>query len=243
LLLAAVLALALVIPPAPSARVNDYAGVLKPDEVRRLETLLAEREQATGAQMVVAIFPSLEDESVEDVGIRLAERWRIGQKSLDNGVILLVFLKERRVRMEVGYGLEPVLPDAVAGQIIRDHITPRFREGKYAAGIEDAVKATFERIGVPDASGKRTARPAPRGGADLPWAWLPLILVVGISFLYRMFAPRRRGRNGYTGGRGGWSAPIFFPGGGGGWSGGGGGGGGFSGGGGGFGGGGASGDW
>ncbi|HEV8615210.1 MAG TPA: TPM domain-containing protein [Methylomirabilota bacterium] len=243
MLLAVVLALALVIPPAPSARVNDYAGVLKPDEVRRLETRLAEREQATGAQMVVAIFPSLDGESVEDVGIRLAERWRIGQKSLDNGVILLVFLRERRVRMEIGYGLEPVLPDAVAGQIIRDHITPRFREGKYAAGIEAAVGAVFERIGPPDASGKPTARPTQRGGPDMPaWIFLPLVIVA--SLLYGMFARKNRRRNGYTADRGGWSAPVFFPGSGGGWSGGGGGGGGgFSGGGGGFGGGGASGDW
>ena len=70
--------------------------------------------------MVIAIFPSLEGESLEDFSIRLAERWRIGDKKLDNGVILLVFVQERRIRMEVGYGLEAVLPDAVAAQIISD---------------------------------------------------------------------------------------------------------------------------
>src|SRR5438067_10745929 len=80
--------------------------------------------------MVIAIFPSLEGESLEDFGIRLAERWRIGQKSLDNGVILLVFVKERRVRMEVGYGLEPVLTDALASPIVRGTNTrPNPRHG------------------------------------------------------------------------------------------------------------------
>ncbi len=106
------------IPPAPTARVNDYAGLLAAADRARLEALLTERERATGAQMVIAIFRSLEGESLEDFSIRLAERWRVGQRGLDNGVILLVFLDDRRVRLEVGYGLEPVLPDAVASRII-----------------------------------------------------------------------------------------------------------------------------
>ena len=97
--------------------------------------------------MVTAIFPSLEGESLEDFGIRVAERWRVGDKRLDNGVILLVFVRVRRVRMEVGYGLEPVLPDAVVAQIIREAIAPRFREQRYAAGLDAAVDAVFARIG------------------------------------------------------------------------------------------------
>src|SRR5690606_34925329 len=97
-LLAAVLALALVLPPAPTARVNDYADLLPAAEQSRLEAFLAEREAATGAQMAIAIFRSLEGESLEDVSIRLAEQWRIGQKGLDNGVILLVFVEDRQVR-------------------------------------------------------------------------------------------------------------------------------------------------
>src|SRR5919204_445159 len=82
-----------------------------------------------------AIFPSLEGESLEDFSIKLAERWRAGQKGLNNGVILVVFARDRKLRFEVGYGLEPVVPDIVAGQIIRDVIAPRFREGNYAAGL------------------------------------------------------------------------------------------------------------
>jgi len=119
---------------------------------------LTERERATGAQMVIAIFPSLEGESLEDFSIRLAERWRVGDKKLDNGVILLVFVQERRIRLEVGYGLEPVLPDAVASQIIREQIGPRFREGRWADGLTAAVDAVFARIDTRGA----TPTPPPR---------------------------------------------------------------------------------
>ncbi len=221
---------------------TDTAALLAPAEAQRLEARLAERERATGAQMVIAIFQSLEGENLEDFGIRLAERWRVGQKSLDNGVILIVFAKDRKLRFEVGYGLEPVIPDAEAGRIIREVIGPRFRERRYAQGLEDAVTAVFARVesrGAPPP-------PARRDGGGLP--------VVGIVILGAIIAfivlARARGRQGaYTSGRGGWATPlIFFPWwggrGGGSWGGGSsGGGGGFSGGGGGCGGGGASGDW
>jgi len=208
--------------------------------------LLAERERATGAQMVVAIFPSLEGENVEDVSIRLAERWRVGQKGLDNGVILVVFAKDRKVRLEVGYGLEGALPDAVAGQIIRDSIAPAFREGRYAAGIEGAINAVFRRIDATPAP-ERARRKEPAFGLTQ----LALLFVVAVIAIMVLSAARRtRGRapRGYTYSRGGW-APVAVPpivwGGGWGGRGGGdaGGGGGFSPGGGSFGGGGASGDW
>jgi uncharacterized protein len=228
--------------------VNDYARLLPADGRQRLETRLAERERATGAQMVIAIFPTLEGESLEDFGIRLAERWRVGQKSLDNGVILLVFVQERRVRMEVGYGLEPVLPDAVAAQIIREAIGPRFREQRYGAGLEAAVDAVYARVetkgvGVP---------PAPRHGLGVsPWTLgvLGVFGVIALMLARDAVGGGRARRNAYTaGGRRGWDSPsVIVPPMWGGWGGrgggGGSGGGGFSGGGGGFGGGGASGDW
>jgi uncharacterized protein len=207
---------------------------------------LAEREQATGAQMVVAIFPSLDGENLEDFGIRLAEQWRVGQKSLDNGVILLVFVQERRVRMEVGYGLEPVLTDAVAAQIIREAIGPRFREQRYAAGLEAAVDAVYARVET------RGVAAAPRHGVGVsPWT-LGILAIFGIIALIlvrdAMSTGGRARRSGYTAGgrRRGWGSPtVIVPPMWGGWGGGrrGGGGGGFSGGGGSFGGGGASGSW
>ena len=97
--------------------------------------------------MVVAIFRSLEGESLEDYSVRLAERWRIGQKGLDNGVILLVFAEDRQIRLEVGYGLESVIPDAVASRIIREVIAPQFRDGRYATGLENAAREVYARIG------------------------------------------------------------------------------------------------
>jgi uncharacterized protein len=223
--------------------VNDYAGLLSASDRGRLESRLAERERATGAQVVVAIFRSLEGENLEDVSIRLAQQWRIGQKALDNGVILLVFLEDRKVRLEVGYGLEPVIPDIVAGGLIRDTLAPRFRERRYAAGIEAATEAIYARI-----SGQPVGTPAPgargrpgRTGVD-PVTGLLMLLIFGVFGVAILSAMRNASRRGYTAGRGGWySPPPIFWGGGRGWSGRG--GGGFSGGGGRFGGGGASGSW
>jgi uncharacterized protein len=227
--------------------VNDYARLLSAEARQRLEGQLTERERATGAQMVVAIFPSLEGESLEDFGIRLAERWRVGDKRLDTGVILLVFVQERRVRLEVGYGLEPVLPDAAAGQIIREAVTPRFREQRYAEGLQAAVRAVYARIEGGGVS-RPTVPPAPRHAFGLsPWT-LGVFVVLGIVALIMaresLTWRGRARRHGYTaGGHEGWSAPVvLFPPR---WGGGGGSGGGsvFTPGGGSFGGGGASGEW
>ena len=238
--------MALVIPPAPTARVNDYASVLSADERGRLERFLADREAATGAQMAVAIFRSLEGENVEDVSIRLAERWRLGQKGLDNGVILVAFLDERRVRLEVGYGLEPLIPDAVAAAIIRDVITPRFREGRYAAGLEGAARAVYERVGEGKAAGR--ARRNNQPNVPVVGFFVLLAIIVGMFAWESLSLQRRQRRLHYTLGSSGAYVPTGtmwggFMGGGGFGGGGGGGGGGFSGGGGSFGGGGASGEW
>jgi uncharacterized protein len=221
--------------------VNDYADVLSPSERQQLESLIEARERQTGAQMAIAIFRSLQGGNVEDFSIRLAERWRIGQKGLDNGVILVVFLEERRLRLEVGYGLEATIPDIVAGQIIRDAIGARFRENRYAAGLEAAVVAVYGRIEKgPGAAPARGARPG------VSWSMLGLLAVfVIIALVLGHEASRSRrfvSRRGYTTRPSGWGGPVFFPGP---WIGGRGGrgGGGFSGGGGRFGGGGASGSW
>jgi uncharacterized protein len=223
--------------------VNDYAGLLSATDRARLESRLAERERATGAQVVVAIFRSLEGQSLEDFSIRLAQQWRIGQKSLDNGVILLVFVDDRKVRLEVGYGLEPMIPDIVAGALIRDTLAPRFREQRYAAGIEAATDAIYARISgqpVGKTPAAKRGRPAP---TDVdPATLLLMLLIFGVFGVALLSAMRNASRRGYTAGGGGWrSQPPIFYGGRGGWSGRG--GGGFSGGGGRFGGGGASGNW
>ena len=236
---------ALPIPPPPDHRINDYAGVLSADERARLEDKLRARERESSNQIVVAIFRSLQGDSLEDYSIRLAQAWRVGQKGLDNGVIFLVFVDDRKMRLEVGYGLEPKLTDALSSQILREVVAPRFREGKIADGIaagldaiEQVIAGTYK--AAPQAQG--------RGRGQSTFPILLLFIVVGgllTIIVPALFSSHVR-RQGWTGGSRGWGGPIIFPGGG--WGGGGGGGGGsgggdFSGGGGGFGGGGSSGDW
>ncbi|HZJ38023.1 MAG TPA: TPM domain-containing protein, partial [Chthoniobacterales bacterium] len=120
LLIASPLARALEVPPL-RGRVNDYAGVMSQDQVRMLESQLAQFEQETGHQIAVLTIPTLDGEDIEGFSIRVAENWKIGKKGFDNGVILLVAVKDRKLRLEVGYGLEGVLPDAIADRIIRDY--------------------------------------------------------------------------------------------------------------------------
>ena len=218
---------------------NDYAALLAPAERERLEALLAERERASGTQMAIAVFRSLEGASLEDVANALFQKWRLGQQGLDNGVLLVVFVQDRKLRFEVGYGLEAVLPDAEAGRIIREAISPRFREQRYAAGLEAAVGAVYARI-VP--SSPRSPAPPQREVT----ARLYLVFLALAALTIGGLAWEASHQRGYTAGRRGWGSSG--PGGwyGGGWGGGGGGGssgGGFSGGGGSSGGGGASGSW
>ncbi|MBI2095053.1 MAG: TPM domain-containing protein [Candidatus Omnitrophica bacterium] len=130
---------ALSVPERPEARVNDYAGLLSAAARAEVEDTLAEFEKSTSNQAVVAIFPGLEGQSLEDFSIRLADRWKIGDRKKDNGVILLIFKEDRRVRIEVGYGLEGALPDALAHRIIQNEIVPAFREGRFDDGVKNAV--------------------------------------------------------------------------------------------------------
>ncbi len=251
-LLAAPGAAALRIPPPPDRRVNDYAGALASADRERLEQRLIAREASSRNQVVVAIFRSLEGESLEDYSIRLAKAWRIGQKGLDNGVIFLVFLDDRKMRIEVGYGLEGGLTDAVSSSILRDVVAPRFREGRIAEGIgagldsiDRAIAGTYQRPPGPN-----------RGQPTHGFGWREVLGLVFVGLLLFVLVQNRiqnaaLRRRGYTGGSSGWGWGGPFVGGGlggggfgGGFGGGGGGGGGgFSGGGGSFGGGGSSGSW
>ena len=156
-------AAALPIPPPPDHRINDFAGVLPAAERERLEEKLRSWERESSNQIVVAIFRSLDGENLEDYSIRLAQAWRIGQKGLDNGVIFLVFVDDRKMRLEVGYGLEPKLTDALSSQILRQDVAPRFREGKIGDGIaagldaiEQVIAGTYKAL--PVGAGRANAR-------------------------------------------------------------------------------------
>lgn len=228
--------------PAPTGyRVNDFAGVLKPETKERLESKLLTFEKETTTQIVVAIFSSLEDESVEDFTQRLAEAWKIGQAKNNNGALLAIYINERKARIEVGYGLEGALTDALSSRIIRDELAPEFRAGNYDAGVEKTVDAIMKAV-----RGEYTAAPE----SDKPQTSYFALMVFFLIILFIIFrvmrspmtiGPYSRGRRyNDTWGSGGWYSGGS---GGGGWSGGGSSGGGFSGGGGSFGGGGASGSW
>lgn len=119
LLLAPCAAAALQVPPL-KGRINDYAGILSPEAERRIEAASKQLEESDSTQVVVLTVPALDGDSIEDFSIRVAERWKIGRKGFDNGVILVVARDDRKVRIEVGYGLEGRLTDLMSGRIIRD---------------------------------------------------------------------------------------------------------------------------
>jgi len=224
--------------------VTDYAHVLSPDALARLNQQALSYEPGSTRKIVVAIFPTLDDESVEDFSIRLAEAWKIGSKKNSDGVLVELFIKEHKIRIEVGYGLEDQLTDVKAHRIEDELMAPQFRQGDWEGGIRAALAAIDTATGGHEhPEGKLSARQPSSGGGGIPIGVIVFIIFVVVIIISR----RGGGRGG-----GGWFWPGFFlgGGGGGGWSGGsggwssGGGGGGWSGGGGGsFGGGGATGSW
>jgi uncharacterized protein len=143
LLLSCCVAYALDVPPLLS-RVNDLAGLLSREQAGAMNDRLAQFEQETGHQIAVLTLTSLDGDALEDFSIRVAETWKIGHKGNDNGVILLVVRDDRKLRIEVGYGLEGVLSDAIANRIIQEVIVPRFRDRDFAGGIESGVAAIIQ---------------------------------------------------------------------------------------------------
>jgi uncharacterized protein len=231
--------------PELTGRVVDDASLLSyPEEVAITADLKA-LEDKSSDQLVVVTLPSLQGYTIEDFGYQLGRHWGIGTAKWDNGVLLIVAPNERKVRIEVGRGLEGTLTDALSKIIIENAILPRFREGDFAGGIKNGVRDVA--LVLTGDAAEVEARAKARNDADNPLiAWIVLILwiAIWIWIVYSVWrSVRYASRAGSSGGS------VFLPGpgwsgGGGGWSsGGGGGGGGFSGGGGSFGGGGASGGW
>lgn len=244
--------------PKLTGRVVDVANLLDPQQEAALAAKLEALEKASSRQLVVATVPDLGGYPIEDYGYRLGRAWGIGQSEANNGTILLVAPAERKVRIEVGYGLEPILTDALTALIIHNAVLPRFREGDMAGGILAGADAVIQQLQAPPeeaeqralaaAAAAQESRQSGGGGGSL----FPLIFwgVVLVFIVIPMLRGRGRGRRTRRGGM-----PVIlwgpglggggggFGGGGGGFGGFGGGGGGFSGGGGSFGGGGASGGW
>ena len=139
LLLAATLVHAQVAVPALTARVTDLTGTLSGEAVTRIEAKLADLEAKKGSQIAVLIVPTTQPEDIDQFGIRVEDAWKLGRKGVDDGAYLIVAKNDRQVRIEVGYGLEGALPDAIANRIITETITPHFKVGDYDGGVEAAV--------------------------------------------------------------------------------------------------------
>ncbi len=239
--------------PALAGRVNDRAQILAAATRDQLTRKLSAYEQSTGHQLALLTMPTLGGDPIEDFSIRVVEAWKLGKKDRDDGILLLVVSGDRKVRIEVGYGLEGELPDAAAGRIIRDVMTPHFRSGDYNTGITAAVDAILASTGAEALVGgdAAVAKGQPRAIQKIKTApvgvfgWIGWILaalfklaffgIFIVIFIVLVVVNLLGG--------GGRSRGFYVGGGGFGSGGGGGGGGGFSGGGGSFGGGGASGDW
>jgi len=226
------------IPPAPTRFVTDKAGLLPADAAARLEARLEAFEKETSNQFLVYTERVIPDgTTLEEYTVACAQAWKAGQTQRKNGMILFVFPESRKVRLEVGYGLEGAMPDALARRVLDEQVLPRFRTGDFAGGVEAGVEAAIAATKGEYKGSGRTQGEA-RGGRDglpIPFPLLLLLLFLLFFVVLPALGGGRRGRYWYIGGGG-------F--GGGGFGGGGfGGGGGFSGGGGSFGGGGASGSW
>lgn len=231
-----------VIPPAPAKYFNDYAGVTAANTAAQLNQTLENFEKETSSQLVVAVFSKMQtDSSIEDYTVRVARAWKVGQKDVNNGAVLFVFIQDRKMYIQVGYGLEGVLPDALCKRIIEDEIKPHFKAGDYNSGLRAGVnailaaaKGEYKGTGSTNAGGTGLPRPFPMK--------LGLVVLVGFFLLILLLARKINTHGGtwvwggitFTSGgssRGGWSSSDS------------GGGGGFSGGGGSFGGGGSGGSW
>jgi uncharacterized protein len=235
-----------VIPPKPDRYFNDYAHVVSAEAALRFNAQLEQFERETSDQIVVAVFPKMQsDSSVEDYAQRVAQAWGVGQKDKRNGVVLFVFVADHKMSIQVGYGLEGALPDAIAYDIRQNQITPHFRDKDYEGGlsvgidsIEKAIRGEYKGSGK-TVAGQRTSARGPSGNLVFFIIFIVILLIISRRTRKRGYGYSSRGGpfiGGWGGGSGGgWSS------GGGGWSSGG--GGGFSGGGGSFGGGGSSGSW
>ena len=208
--------------PELSGRIVDQADLLPPDREAALLAKLQQLERDTSRQLVVVTVPELQGYSVEDFGFALGEKWKIGDKEADNGAILLIGLAEKKIRIEVGDGLEPILPDAMAHIIIRDSITPRFKAGDMAGGIEAGTDAIIGQLRAPPEAAEAKAIEAQRQqqqsserrsgnrGSFIPMIfWGMVILFVLLSMIR---GGGRRGRRGPWGARryGGSNLPIVL---------------------------------
>jgi len=184
--------LASTIPERPSHYVMDLAGILDQSTEGRLNGFLRELEQKTGAQVVLLSIDSLEGNSLEGFSLSVAEKWGLGQRDRDNGLLILFAMKERKYRFEVGYGLEGILPDSLVGSIGREYIVPYFRKGDYASGAAATTLAVASVIakdkGVTITGMPSLGRPASgtRADTELSLSGKVFLILIFIIFIYML---------------------------------------------------------
>jgi uncharacterized protein len=172
--------------PALKARVTDLTGTLTAGESAALEAKLRAFEERKGSQLAVLIVPTTEPEDIAGFGIRVGEAWKLGRKGVDDGAILIVAKDDRRMRIEVGYGLEGPLPDAIAKRIIADTITPHFKQGDFYGGIDAGIDQMIKVVdGEPLPEPDPEWRAPPGGGTFLVIALV--MIVLGASVLRALF--------------------------------------------------------
>ncbi|HWQ39124.1 MAG TPA: TPM domain-containing protein [Burkholderiales bacterium] len=176
--------------PALTGRVVDLTGTLSAAQVQRLDSTLAAFEREKGTQIVVLLIPTTAGEPIESFGIRVAEQWKIGRKGIDDGVIVIVAKEDRAMRLEIGYGLEGVIPDAVAKRLIEDEFVPRFRQGDWFGGLSIGLERLMQRIaGEPLPAPAARERP-PSGQALETYLVLFFLLVFVVGGLLRALLGR-----------------------------------------------------
>ena len=171
--------------PKPTGRVNDFANIIAPEVESELDARLASLENPTSHEVAVVTVPSLDGTTVEDYANRLFKQWGIGQEGKDNGVLILVAPNERELRIEVGYGLEGILPDGLAGQVRDNEMLPRFRDNDYSGGIRAGTLRVSDIVEKEQVMTPEEIAALNDGSADIPvWFIVPFFgLFVGIGFL------------------------------------------------------------
>jgi uncharacterized protein len=190
----------------PTRLVNDFAGVLTPDQLQNLENKLVAYDDSTSTQIAVAIIPSLGDLPIEEAALQIFRGWGVGNAKTNNGILILSAINDRKIRIEVGYGLEGVIPDITANQIIRNDIVPSFRKGNYYEGLDGAcnsiILAAAGEYQAPEGYHEKED-----GGNIIGLIVLFIIILIIVSNI------NRRGGGGFMSRRGyhGFGPPIWGP--------------------------------
>lgn len=193
--------------PALSARITDLTGTLDATQRGRLEAQLAAVERSGRAQVAVLMLPTTRPEPIEAFAIRLAEAWKIGRKDADNGLIVIVAKDDRKMRIEVGYGLEGTIPDAIAKRIIAERMAPAFKQGDFFGGLRAAVEGLEQAMGgsLPGAPAEVSSSGGSQGGPDiLNWAFFLLIGAGVLRAIFGLFGSL------LAAGVAGWLGFVFF---------------------------------